>query len=246
LELVLAQGLLAYTRGDLARAAERMGRALVSARRQHAYWDECECLLELAWVDLDRGHDERVLGHAEELAAVAAKLGESAYAPAAESLRALARLPQEAEPVFSSFEASLTALQGVGANRVLSIVLNRAAWLALSLGADARARSYAEQALAAAQRVERANEVAAARVTLAELALRARDTEHARRHLEELSAYAISPDLFARTAGDIARVRELARTQAGAVAAGTSSRTAGGRWTVPPDGNTSGPAARNG
>jgi DNA-binding SARP family transcriptional activator len=211
LDVIWSQGLLARVRGDLDAAAERIGRALFLARRQQLHWEECECLAELAWVELDRGQPERVLAHAGELAQVAEKVVESVYVPLVHCLRALARLEQGGalEEHLAELERTLPPLREAGASRLLSIVQNRAARGALAAGLIARARSHAEAALEAASRVERLSEIAAARATLAEIALSTREIGVARRHLEELSAYAIGPDLPERNARAITRVREL-------------------------------------
>jgi DNA-binding SARP family transcriptional activator len=212
LDVIWARGLLARVRDDLDAAAERLGRALLLARRQQMHWEECECLVELAWVDLDRARPDRVLVHADELAQVADKVVESAYVPLVDSLRALARLTQGGgvEEHLAALERTLPALREVGASRLLSIIQNRAARWALAAGLDVRAQGHAEQALEAARRVERVSEAAAARATLAEIALSAREIAVARRHLDELAAYAIGPDLPARSARAILRARELA------------------------------------
>lgn len=212
LDVIWSQGLLARVRGDLDAAAELLGRALLLARRQQSHWEECECLVELAWVELDRGQPARVLAHAEELAQVAEKVVESVYIPLVDSLKALAHLQEgdAFEEHLAELERTLAPLREAGASRLLSILQNRAARRALAAGLTVRARSHAEQALEAARRVDRVSEVAAARATLAEVALSARELGIASRHLEELSAYAIGPDLPARSARAIARVRALA------------------------------------
>jgi hypothetical protein len=134
------------------------------------------------------------------------------YIPLVDSLRALARLEQSGalEEHLAALERTLPPLREAGASRLLSIVQNRAARWALAAGLGARARAHAEQALEAAERVDRVSEVACARATLAELALSARETSAARRHLDELSVYAIGPDLPERSARAIRRARELA------------------------------------
>ncbi len=212
LDVTWSRGLLARARDDLDAAAERLARAVLLARRQQLRWEECECLVELAWVDLDRGRPDLVLVHAEELAQVAEKVVESAYVPLVESLKALARLEQggAVEEHLAELERTLPALREVGASRLLSIIQNRAARWALAAGLGARAQGHAEQALEAAGRVERVSEIATARATLAEIALSAREVEAARRHLDELSAYAIGPDLPARSARAILHARGLA------------------------------------
>jgi len=211
LDLAWAQGLFAHIRGDLERAADCMDRALLLARRQQERWEECECLLLLAWLDLDRGRDERVLAHVAALRDVADKLGESSYGAAAQALRALATLLRGSQDAFHAFDASLPALHDAGANRLLSIAQNRAAEFALRQDADERARSYAEHALSAAQRVDAINEIATALATLAELALREREPERARGLLAKLSPHAFSGGLSARAARAIEHVQNLLR-----------------------------------
>jgi hypothetical protein len=176
----------------------------------------CECLLELAWNDLDRGDHARVLEHATQLTDVAGKLGESAFLPAVACVRALVSLSEQGATAIAELDRSLSALHAAGASRLSSIVQNRAAQLALHAGADARARHYAELAMVDAQRVQRQSEVAAARVTLAELALRAGQPQLAHEHLGALETLSAGPDLPARTARAAARVRALAGVRRGA------------------------------
>jgi DNA-binding SARP family transcriptional activator len=217
LDLVWSQGMLAEAKGDLAGAAGLMRRAVLLARREDGHWEECECLLQLALIELDRGELDAAHSGAMALLEVARKLGEGAHAPVAESLAALTRVARRLEPhgrsALDAFDATLPALSAAGANRLLAIVLNRAAALALHAGAEERALRYAERALRAAERVERVNEMAEARALLAELSLRARETQLVSEHLDALSAHVGWPDLSARSAGAIERVRALASAE---------------------------------
>lgn len=235
LDLVWAQGMLAQVRGHHGEAAERMSRALRAARREHAYWEECECLTALVFLDLDQGEADCALTRVEELSTVAGKLGESSYSALARSLRALIAMTRqarhrpapEAPPApdgveapppradrgpFAAFDHSLTELGRYGANRLLAVLQNRAARMALRLGAPSSAHGYAQSALEAAQRVERLNEVVAARVTLAEVAILRHEPDLARKQLEELSSKSLGCSLSARTAQELARMQELVRS----------------------------------
>jgi hypothetical protein len=142
-DLLWSQGLLARRRGELDTAAEHFQRALFLARRQQLHWEVCECLLELAWNDLDRGDHARVLEHAAQLTEVAGKLGDSAFIPAAGCIRALAALSDRGAPVFAELDGTLSALRAAGASRLSSSVQTRAAQRALRAGEPARARAYA-------------------------------------------------------------------------------------------------------
>lgn len=148
--------MLAHVRGELQVAAQQLQRALELARARQAHWEEAECLLELGWLELERGAWQRVLEHAAALVQVAAQLDEGAYTAAAHSQMALASLTRDAGSNFDAFEHSAQALRAADANRLLAIALNRAARLAFSGDVDERASRYAEQALAAAGIVERA------------------------------------------------------------------------------------------
>jgi tetratricopeptide (TPR) repeat protein len=218
LDVVWSEGMLAEAKGDLAAAATHTRRAVSLARRQHGYWDQCECLLQLALIELDRGDLDAARAHALELLEVAQKLGENAHGPAAQCLVALTRIARSPEPLcdaeLDAFDATLPALAAASALRLLALLLNRAARLAAEAGAMTRARGYAERALRAAESVHRGNEITEARALLAELCLRSREPLLAREHLDALSAQATGPDLSARTADAIARVRALA-TSAG-------------------------------
>jgi DNA-binding SARP family transcriptional activator/tetratricopeptide (TPR) repeat protein len=231
IDLVWSEGLLAKFRGDLDAAAARLEHALRVARRERQHWEGCECLLELIWVDLDRGRRAEVLQHAAELASLAERLGESAYAPLAECVRALvgpsvaplepgAAASDPACQALAAFEARLPPLRAAGAQRLLAIVLNRAAELALSAGALDPARDYAQQALVAALQVERASECATARVTLAAVALRTGDAALACRHLDELAAAPLGSDLSRRATRALGHLREALASRPSSAARG--------------------------
>jgi hypothetical protein len=74
------------------------------------------------------------------------------------------------------------------ANAILAIILNFAAEHDVTFGLFARAEDRAAEALAAAQIVERNNQAAIAKATLARLAIRATDRDRAHVHLAPLRA----------------------------------------------------------
>jgi hypothetical protein len=209
LDLVWSQGLFAHLCGDFESAAERLRLTLSIARREQRAWEEGECLLALAWLDLDRGLSDEVIAHADALSAVAAKLGEGGYAPVARALRTLAEASRSQSVDLTPFEASLDDLHALEANRLLALLQNRAARIALRTGARPVAQRQAEQAVAAAERVMNTNEATLARTTLAELAILAGESELARRHLAELPNHSAGAALSLRAAREIERVREL-------------------------------------
>ncbi len=188
LELAWSQGTLAYWQGKLDEAAACMGHALALARREHAYWEACEASLALAWIELDRGRPDQALAHAAELADHAGRVVEGVYGAMADGVRALVQAAREPEAGFAAFEHSLPALHQAGANRLLAMAHNRAAQLALRLGENERAERHARAALASAETVERAMQIAAACVVLAELASARADQAAARLFLDKVTA----------------------------------------------------------
>ncbi len=218
LDLFWSQGLLAEARGELERAAEQLERALLLTRRLDGHFEQCECLSHLLLVELDRDQHARALRRAQELAEVAAKLGESGFGPFARSAAELARAALQAEAegqlTWGAFEGTLPALRAMDANRLLARLLTRAARLQLgaapSPAAAARAEPFAAEALAAAARVARLNESVEARALLVEIARARSQPDALQQHLAALAAAAASPDLLARNAALIARVSSAA------------------------------------
>lgn len=217
LDLFWSRGLLAESKGELALAVEQLERALLLTRRLDGHFEQCECLTQLLMVELDRGEHERALRRAEELAEVAAKLGESGFPAFARSAAALARAAHGGgeERALAAFASTLPALRAMDANRLLAWLAIRAGRLVLGTGgppsaaALERAQAFAEEALAAASRAQRLNERVEARALLAEIAGAAKQWEPLRQHLAALAADAASPDLLARNAGLIVRAQSL-------------------------------------
>ena len=192
IELEWARGLIARWDGDWD-AAQRLVRAAVAmARARQDRWREFECLNWLATIQLERGRWDEVTTLGAEIVAVAARAGDGLTAPFGEALLALAAMAAEA-PTPSvaarrAMDASIAHLRSVDDKAHLAYALNQLAALELSAGRREAAAAAANDALAAAQAVRRATEIATARALLARAAQR----------VDELDSLAASPELSAR------------------------------------------------
>lgn len=233
LDLSWSRGMLAYWQGDLDTAIQHLERSLLLARRQHLYWEECECLLAASAIEMDR-HDLEAVGLcADALADVGGKLVDGvAYRPMADAWRALADLARQMRPDFSSLESALGGLHDAGASRLLAVAENVAARLALRAGQQGAARRFAEDALRAAGTVERASEIVSASLVLAELELQANDPARARGYLERIPALTSEAEIPERLRPDLrqmlARVASLSDGDAGSADSGQSVHSVSG------------------
>ena len=185
-------GLVARFRGRTGEARELIEHAMRLARREEDHWVECEALMTLAEIALEERDPRAALAWCAELTPVASKMGEGSEAPAAEALESLARVAA-GEPCGERLERAIGVLRDVDAKGMLSCVLNHAAALDLDACRSASARARAEEALRAAQVVDRQTQMAVAHSVLGRVALAEGDLASAARHLDGLRAAAIDP-----------------------------------------------------
>ncbi|MES1161575.1 MAG: hypothetical protein ABUL50_00760, partial [Rhizobacter sp.] len=192
IELEWARGLIARWDGDWDTAQRLVRAAVTMARARQDRWREFECLNWLATIQLERGRWAEVATLGAEIADVAARAGGGLTAPFGEALRALAAMAAEAptpsEATGRAVDASIAHLRSVDDKAHLAYALNQLAALELSRGHHDAATAAATDALAAAQAVRRATEIATARALLA----------RASRQADELDRLAASPELSAR------------------------------------------------
>jgi len=182
MEIEWGRGLAARADGDLDTACAALARASALAELADIHWREYECRVWLATLEFERGRDAEVLRCVDGILQVARRMGE-AQAPFAQALGALARWRQGDAQAEAALAASLGALRELDDKAHLAYALNEAAVLALDAGRSDAALGFATQALADAQAVHRATEIA---VATARLALAQPDTRRAAELLAQL------------------------------------------------------------
>lgn len=185
-ELPQALGYVHHHAGELSEAITCFERAACLARNEHARWFKCGCLSRLVMIELERGHASEALARCRELLAVTSKLDEGSDAPFAVALEALARLQLGAGDAVAQLDRAITELRRVDSRWMIAYVQNLAGGLDLDANRTAAARMRAEDALAAAEVVDRRNEVAVARSLLARIMLGADDRDGVEGHLASL------------------------------------------------------------
>lgn len=183
LEYVWASGLFCHFIGQVEPAIASMERALALARRDLLRWEEFECLLRLALIDLENGRAAQALERCGALADLAAKMGDGSEVSVAGALSALARLALRQPGAEDGVESALRALRAVDAKGMLAIVLNLAAQSDLGDQRAASAQRRAAEALAMATAVNRRSQMAISRAVLAEVALQGGDAATAADHV---------------------------------------------------------------
>jgi DNA-binding SARP family transcriptional activator/tetratricopeptide (TPR) repeat protein len=220
LMLAWGMGLLKRYLGEPEEAEQRLGHAAQLARRIESHWEETECLRSLTLLAIEQGDLAKASGHCRPLLALAEKMGEGSERPIAAVFAALVRVlagDAGAEPPFA---AAVVQVRVADAKGVLATVLNFAAEYQLDRGDSERATALASEALAAANAVERSNQIAIATALLARLAHRAGQTKRARELIEPLRPEAVNPltlSLHARRAVERAlrETSEPATTKSG-------------------------------
>jgi hypothetical protein len=203
LMLTWGLGLLKRYTGEPEEATTRLHQAALLARRIDSHWEETECLRALTLLALEQGDVTRARALCPPLLDLAAKMGEGSERPIAEALDSLARVLGGDGTAEDALEAALGRVRDADAKAMLATMLNFAADHDLAVERFDRAGELAMAALAAARAVERNNQVAIARATLARLALRASDRDGAQAYLDPLRAELAIPfalSAFARNA----------------------------------------------
>jgi DNA-binding SARP family transcriptional activator len=166
MELEWGRGLVARADGDLPAARAALERAVALARAASNHWREYECMLAQVTVEYELEGFDDVLGHVDEIAAAARRMGEAAV-PFADALGALARCRRGEGDADAAVQLAIAALRERDDKAHLAYALNEAAALALANGDEAAAARHAEEALAAATAVRLPSQIARARATLA-------------------------------------------------------------------------------
>jgi len=152
--------------GEEARAIPELERAYTIAAREQDHWREWIAVVRLVTLALERPDPEAALRHAKRLTAIAAKMTGGSEGPVTEVLTTLARMISgEAVDIERSFDL----LRQIDSKGDLAYDLTYLAESELQRGDSDSARRHAEEALDAAELVDRASEAAVARSLLAEI-----------------------------------------------------------------------------
>jgi predicted oxidoreductase len=144
-------------------------------------------------IDLERGRAREALKRCRELQPISAKMGEGSEIPFAETLEALAKSMLGETEAEASLEQALVRLRAADTKGQLAYALTLAAQLDAERGAAARAQQRLEEAIHAAEVVERHSEGALARALLARLAPARGGNGPAAACLDEFSQYLGTP-----------------------------------------------------
>ncbi len=162
-ELALGLGYLHAHHGRSAEAGPHLEQALVRATRAQDHWREWLALSRLAALALEEGDPHLALRHCARLRPVSEKMEGGSEAVRGEMLETLA-LHAAAEP--ADVEGMLVRLRRAESSTDLAWALTLLAERERERGDLERARGYAEEALAAADRVGRRSEAVIARAIL--------------------------------------------------------------------------------
>ncbi len=190
-----AMGMLRAHRGAFEEADSLFRRARMTARRDGDRVSEYLALEHLVTLDFERGRIGQCEGACAELLAIAGKLREGSELPFARALLALCGLARGNMADLDAFEAALAELRIADSKHRLAFICSCAARHFVSLGDFARARSFGEEALAAATAIRRPSDMAVAQAVLARVAAHtgsAAEREELRDRLGEFSSTQLS------------------------------------------------------
>ncbi len=166
-EVHLALGLVHRWDGDLVEAERELEAAYGLAKENQDRWREASCLTWLTMIDLEQQRYGAAMQRIPNLELAAGKLSEGSEVPFAAALHALARFGEAKDGADAQVDEQVAALQRLDSIGQLAYVLELSSEIDLAAGRRARAMERAEQALAAASRINRRNEGALARTVLA-------------------------------------------------------------------------------
>ena len=178
---------------DLPDGVTLLERALMLARLEEDRFGECECLIRLVQLSLDRAEPGRALAWCRELTPVAARMTEGSEGAVADALAALAEVASAIPESDAHLERAIARLSEIDAKGMLAYVLASAADMDRVAGRVPQAERRAEAALAAAEIVQQRSLIASARASLADLALQRGDRAGAARELRFVDEDAARP-----------------------------------------------------
>lgn len=201
-------GMVHHHAGEIDAARRLLGEALAKARRAQDRWPEWDCLARLTMIDLESGCAREAIERCRELHAISARMGEGSEIPFAEALEALARFALAESGAEERLQRALERLRAADTKGQLAYALVLAAQLDLGRGAVERAERHAEEALHAAEVVERRSDAVLAKAILARVAQARGETRAAAACLAEFEPYLATPlGLSARAAAALASLK---------------------------------------
>lgn len=218
-EIPLALGLVCQHAGRYDKARALFERALQITRRNQDHWWRCYCLSRLPMIELERGRLSEALPYCRALGLVAQKMGESSEAPFAAALEAIARRGLGEAGADMQLDQAVERLRDTDSKWMLAYVQVLAAEGDIDAGRVETAYRRSEEALRAAEVVDRRSEAALAGALLARLSLLRGDLESAARHLEAAQAELNRPGVLS------ARARSAVRESARALSASIPTET---------------------
>ncbi len=165
-EIPLGLGFYYAHVGDDLRAIPQLERAQALATRDQDHWREWIAIYRLVMIALEGGDAANAIRLCERLGPIAAKMSGGSEGPVTEMLTALANLIAGDD---SDVERCLQSLRQIDSKGELAYALVFLAERDLQRGDVAAARARAEEALRAAEVVDRRSEAAIARSLLAEI-----------------------------------------------------------------------------
>jgi DNA-binding SARP family transcriptional activator/tetratricopeptide (TPR) repeat protein len=225
MDIEVGNGYLAHMEGDLVGARHALERGLAMARARADAWRQSMALIGLAMIELESGAWEATRGRADELRAVATKLGEGSEEAIADAFDALAREGGGETGAHARVVAALEALVRADAKAMLAYALTVAAELAIDRGAFADASELGRRALEASEPLGKPSAIILARMAIGRAALGTGDRASAMLHLEAGRALIGHPyGVSVRTRETLARLAELSNGGTNAAAHGPVAR----------------------
>lgn len=186
-----ALGMLRFHENRLEEAAELFMDARMLARSSGDRLSEFQAHEYLAMIEIERGCWQAAQAHCRSLIELGDKVREGSERPFAYALDALCRYALDGDD--AGLDAALDAVRAADAKHRLAYALTRAALLDVERRRTGAAIRRAGEALACAEALDRASEVALARIALAS-ACRARDDiDGYAEHVEALAVLEASP-----------------------------------------------------
>jgi len=187
----MARGMLHLHRGELEEAECLFREARDLARRDADHLTEFNALENLVALDMQRGRHGAALVTCRELGGISERFREGSEIPFARVLEALLAYAVGDDSAHASLETAFEALRIADAKHRLAFALTRTAELELLRGRTDDAKQHAAEALAMAETLGRASEIALAHAALARCASVGKDAAGARTHIEALRSVAL-------------------------------------------------------
>ena len=176
-------GLVQAWRGDISSARAALGHAIELATARGDHWATFECTARLALLELEAGNIPAAGSLADQLAALAAKLGEGSEQPYAAAISALVALARHEHGAMAMLDRAISQLEQIDARFLVPDLYGIAAELHYRAHDLDAARHRAALAARVAGEVARPFEAARAQALLACIAAQRGDPDRSEAHL---------------------------------------------------------------